>query len=441
MIRLAWRNLWRHKRRTWLTASAIAFSAMLLVFMITVQLGAYDMIIDTTLRVFNGHLQVQRAGYLDKPQMRATVPGAAALAERLRRATGLQAIAVRAQGFALAASSGRTYGVPVLGVEPAYEPKVSTLPHLIKTGRYLAADDAQEVVLGAALARNLKVKVGDELTLLGSGKDGSVAATVLPVVGIFDSGNPELDRNLVQMPLATFQDVFSMGDDAHAIVVSGESVETIPQTKAAVAAELAESAGATSLSRGPGAVQDAQMPRRPGMAGSGLDPTAGQPQLVVLDWEEIIPGVMQLIQTDMVQNWITYLALIIIVTLSIMNTFLMSVLERTREFGIMLALGATPLRLGLIVMLESALLTLLGLAIGIALGGGVAVYFHFEGFTFPGMRELYAQFGLPGVITPQLSFTTFTLGPAVILVFTLLAAAYPALRIRKLAPVEAMHAV
>ncbi len=406
VIRLAWRNLWRHKRRTWLTASAIAFSAMLLVFMITLQLGAYDMMIDTTVRVFHGHLQVQRAGYLDKPQMRATVPDAAALAERLRRATALQAIAVRAQGFALAASRDRTYGVPVLGVQPAYEPKVSTLPHLVKRGRYLAADDAQELVLGAALARNLRVTVGDELTLLGSGKDGSVAATVLPVVGIFDSGNPELDRNLVQMPLATFQDVFSMGEEAHAIVVSGESVEAIPRTKAAVAAEL-----------------------------------AGSPQLVVLDWEELMPGVKQLIQTDMVQNWITYLALILIVTLSIMNTFLMSVLERTREFGIMLALGATPMRLGLVIMLESALLTLIGLVIGIALGGAVAVYFHFTGFTFPGMQEIYAQFGLPGVITPQISFTTFTLGPAVILVFTLLAALYPALRIRKLEPVEAIHAL
>jgi ABC-type lipoprotein release transport system permease subunit len=404
-LRFAWRNLWRHKRRTWLTASAIAFSAALLVFMITLQLGAYDMMIDTTVRVFTGHLQVQRAGYLGKPQMHATVPGAAALAEHLRQATGLSAVAVRAQGFALAASRSRTYGVPVLGVQPAYEAKVSTLPHLIKSGRYLAALDAPEVVLGAALARNLKVQVGDELTLLGSGKDGSVAATIATIVGIFDSGSPELDRNLVQMPLATFQEVFSMGDDAHAIVVSGESVDAIPQTKAALAAAL-----------------------------------AADPRLVVLDWEEIIPGVKQLIQTDMVQNWITYLALIFIVTLSIMNTFLMSVLERTREFGIMLALGATPLRLGLIVMLESALLTIVGLAIGIALGGGVAVYFHVAGFTFPGMKEIYAQFGLPGVITPQLSFTTFTLGPAVILVFTLLAALYPALRIRKFAPVEAMHA-
>jgi ABC-type lipoprotein release transport system permease subunit len=406
LLRLAWRNLWRHKRRTWLTASALAFSAMLLVFMITLQLGAYDMMIDVSLRVFTGQMQVQRAGYHDKPQMRTTVPEATKLAERLRAATGLAAIAARAQGFALASSASRSYGVPVIGVEPAHEPRVSTLPGLVKEGRYLSGPAANEAVLGARLARNLQVKVGDELTLLGSAKDGSVAATVVPVVGIFESGNPELDRHIVQLPLAAFQEVFGMGGDGHAIVVSGPDYERIAATKAAVRAQLGE-----------------------------------QPGLVVLDWEELLPGVKQLIQTDRVQNWIVYIALIVIVTLSIMNTFLMSVLERTREFGIMLALGVSPLRIGMTVMLESLLLTLLGLAIGVALGGGIAVYFYFEGFTFPGMAEIYAQFGLPGVITPKLSLETFTLGPAVILVFTLAAALYPALRIRRLQPVEAMHAL
>jgi putative ABC transport system permease protein len=200
--------------------------------------------------------------------------------------------------------------------------------------------------------------------------------------------------------------VFAMGDDAHAIVISGPDYQSTPQTKARVAAQIAD---------------------RPG--------------LVVLDWEELLPGIKQLIQTDMVSNWITYIALILIVTLSIMNTFLMSVLERTREFGIMLALGITPLRLGTMVLLESAFLTLLGLGIGVALGGGIAVYLHFEGFSFPGMKELYGQYGLPGVIHPKLSFTSFALGPAVIFAFTLVAALYPALRIRKLQPVEAIHAV
>src|SRR5512135_2802727 len=97
LLRLAWRNLWRQKRRTWLTASAIAFATMLLVFMISVQLGAYDMFIDVSLRVFTSQMQVQREGYREKPQMRSTVPNAVQLAAQLRKATGLDTIATRAQ--------------------------------------------------------------------------------------------------------------------------------------------------------------------------------------------------------------------------------------------------------------------------------------------------------------------------------------------------------
>lgn len=411
LLRLAWRNLWRQARRTWLTASAIAFSSMLLVFMISLQLGAYDMFVDNALRVFTGQMQIQRAGYRDRPQMRLSIPQARALAAELRRATGIEAIATRAQGFALAATAARSYGVSVIGVEPAYEPRLSTLPRLIRAGRYLSAVNAQEAVVGARLARNLRLAVGDELTLLGSGRDGSVAATVLPVVGIFESGNPELDRSLVQIPLATFQEVFSMGEEAHVIAVSGPSLEAMADTYRRVAAALPAAAAA-----------------------------AARGDLVLLDWEQLLPGFKQLIQADMVQNWFTYIVLIVVVTFSILNTFLMSVLERTREFGIMLALGATPLKIGGLVLLESVLLTALGLAIGVGAGAAIAGYFYFEGFTFPGLKEIHAQFGLPGVITPKISFVTLTLGPAVIFAFTVTAALYPALFIRRLRPVEAMHA-
>jgi putative ABC transport system permease protein len=405
-LRMAWRNLWRHRRRTWLTASAIAFSALLLVFMITLQLGAYDMMIDTSLRVFTGQMQIQREGYLDKPRMRTSIPEARTLAERLRAQSPGATFAVRAQGFALASSGTRTYGVPVVGVEPAQEPRVSTIPTLIREGRYLSSIDAQEVVLGAALARNLRVAVGQELTLLGNGRDGSVAATVLLIIGIFDSGNPELDRHMVQIPLGTFQGSFSMGDHAHAVVVAGLPLESLPREALRLGALLPAEAG-----------------------------------LVVLDWNRLLPGIKEAIQADMVQNWFTYIVLIVVVTFSILNTFLMAVLERTREFGIMLALGASPFRIGSLVLLESVLLTLVGLVIGVAAGGGVAVYFYYAGFTCPGMAELYGQFGLPGVITPKISFTTLFLGPAVIFCFTVAAALYPALRIRRLQPVEAMHAV
>ena len=408
VLRLAWRNLWRNKRRTWLTASAIAFITVLMVFLITLQLGSYDLMVDSSLRIFTGQMQVQREGYLDKPQIRTIIPDAQTLAQRLRQNPALSGvgIAVRAQSFALAASGTRSFGVQVVGTEPDFETRVSTIPGLIKSGRYLSADSVQEAVLGAALAKNLHIKVGDELTLLGSALDGSVAATIVPVVGIFESGMRDLDRVLVEMPLRTFQDTFGMGQGAHAIILLAPDIKQLPLLQRE---------------------DDRQLP--------------ATPKLVALDWERLIPGLKQLIQADWTTGWFTYIALIVVVTFSILNTFIMSVLERTREFGIMLALGATPLRIGTLVFIETALLALIGLLIGLGIGVLVAATLSVYGFTYPGLKELMGEYGLPGLIYPKLSATSILLGPAVILVFILLAALYPALRIRKLQPVEAIHAV
>ncbi len=408
VLRLAWRNLWRHKRRTWLTASAIAFVTVLMVFLITLQLGSYNLMVDSSLRIFTGQLQVQREGYLDKPQIRTIIPDALTLAQRLRQNPALDGvgIVVRAQSFALAASGTRSFGVQVVGTEPEFEGRVSTIPGLIKAGRYLSTASAQEAVLGAALAKNLQIKVGDELTLLGSALDGSVAATIVPVVGIFESGMRDLDRVLVEMPLRTFQDVFGMGEGAHAIALLAPDIKQLPLLQREV---------------------DRQLP--------------ATSRLVALDWERLIPGLKQLIQADWTTAWFTYIALIVVVTFSILNTFIMSVLERTREFGIMLALGATPLRIGTLVFIETALLALIGLLIGLAIGILIAATLSKVGFTYPGLEELMGQYGLPGMIYPKLSATSILLGPAVILTFILIAALYPALRIRKLQPVEAIHAV
>jgi len=408
VLRLAWRNLWRHSRRTWLTASAIAFVTALMVFLITLQLGSYDLMIDSSLRLFTGQMQVQREGYLDKPQIRKVIPEAADLAQHLRHIPSLAqiGIAVRAQAFALASSGTRSYGVQVVGVQPEYEPRVSTLPHLIKTGRYFSGIATQEAVMGAALARNLNVQVGGELTLLGSARDGSVAATIVRVVGLFDSGMRELDRHVVQLPLRTFQDLFGLDHAAHAIVFVAPELKQLPPLERDVAAML----------------------------------PAGE-DLVVLDWERLVPGLKQLIQADWTTGWFSYLALIVVVTFSILNTFIMSVLERTREFGTMLALGTTPLRIGTMVVFESLFLTLLGIVIGVGIGVLVALYLSVHGFTYPGLKELMGQYGLPGLIYPKLSFVSVGLGPAVILACILVTSLYPAMRIRKLNAVEAMHAV
>ena len=409
VFHLAWRNLWRNRRRTWLTAAAITFSTVLLVGWIPIQFGTYDIMINASLRVFPGHAQIQRPGYQGKPKIRNAIDNAEQLAQSLRDSNGLyKGISVRALGFALFSSGTRSYGAQVVGVQPKFEGDTSSIPGLVKEGRFLSSIDAQELVLGSALARNLKIKVGDEVTLLGGGKDGSVAAAILPVVGIFESGSNEFDRYFAEIPLHTFQDIFSMGRSAHTITIVGKSVEDQSQLLAAL-----------------------------------NNAVRSRDDVVVLGWEELLPGMKEAIQVDKTSGFIFYGILIAIVVFSILNTFLMSVLERTREFGLMLALGARPKRIASLVILESAMLTLLGLVMGMVIGTALVYWAHVVGIHYPGVEEIAKQFNLPELsrIYPQMKTINFLLGPISIFISTNIAALIPVLRVRKLEPVEAMRTI
>jgi ABC-type lipoprotein release transport system permease subunit len=402
VLRLAWRNLWRHARRTWLTIGAMVFSNTLLVFMISFQFSMYELMIDNSLRVFTGHMQVQAPGYNDDQKMRQVVPGVQDLAEQLRNDLDSNTIAARGWAFGLASSEARSYGVGIYGVEPEFEGRVSNVPGLIEEGRFLEEIDAMEIVIGAVLARNLRVGVGDELTLLGSGLDGSFAAVVVVVVGIFESGVKEVDRNIAEMPLGTFQDVFYMNGSGHQVVLQAPTLDDAPVLQRQVAAGL------------------------PG-------------DLVVLDWTVLQPGLKQAIQADMSSAFFMYGILVILVAFSVLNTQLMSVLERTHEFGVVMALGMKPGRLGRLVMLETALMGLLGFLLGSAAGALLTYWLSVNGLSYPGMEEMAANFNLPGRVYPQVSLTKTVFGPAVVFLFTLLAAVYPAWRLRRLHPVEAMR--
>ncbi|MDJ0710861.1 MAG: ABC transporter permease [Woeseiaceae bacterium] len=404
VLRLAWRNLWRHSRRTWLTIGAMVFSNMLLVFMISLQFGMYGLMIDNSLKVFTGHMQVQAPGYNDDQKMRQVVPDVVELATSLRDALGSDEIAARGWAFGLASSAERSYGVGIYGVEPGFEPIVSNIPGLVTEGRFFDDTNAQEIVLGAILARNLRASVGDEITLLGSGVDGSFAAAVVTVVGIFDSGVPDLDRNIAEMPLGAFQDVFYMNGAGHQVVLFADSLPGVAALRDQV---------------------------------EGLLPADAD--LVVHDWDILQPGLKQAIQADISSAFFMYAILVILVAFSVLNTQLMSVLERTREFGIVMALGLRAGRLGRLVMLETSLMGLIGMILGAIVGALATSWFTANGLSIPGMEEMAAQFNLPARIFPRVSLLTMFLGPMVVFVFTLMAAAYPALRLHRTQIVEAMR--
>ena len=162
--------------------------------------------------------------------------------------------------------------------------------------------------------------------------------------------------------------------------------------------------------------------------------------LVIHDWDALLPGLKQAIQADLASAWFMYAVLIVLVAFSVLNTQLMSVLERTKEFGIVMSLGVTPGRLGRMVMLESALMGALGMLLGVLLGGALVLWLNQHGFSYPGLEEMAGKFNLPGRIYPQVSAIGLLLGPLLVLVSSVAASLYPALRLHWLEPVAAMRA-
>lgn len=402
---LAWRNVWRNPRRSVLTMLAVVFAAALLVFMLSFQFGAYEDMINASVRLNTGHLQVLAPGYNDKPEIRRVLANPGPILERVRRSSGVAGASARSEAFVLAAGPTRTRGAMVIGVDPAAEGAVSTLPEQIRSGRYLKTGDTGAAVVGALLAKRLRVAVGGDITLLGQGRDGSVAATVARVVGIYRTGIDELDRTTLQITLSDFDAVFSMRGAVHRVVITATDL-----------------AAARTLER---TLRAAKLP--------------GSPD--VLGWEDLMPGLKQSIELDLVSGLIMYLILIVVVAFSILNTFFMAIFERTREFGVMMAIGTRPGRLVKLMLMESMAMTLVGIVSGMALGAALTVFFSHYGIGLGESADLLTQYGISNRLYPRLSWVSLVTGPGIVLIITAVTALIPALKIPRLKPVAAMRAV
>ncbi len=399
---LAWRNIWRQPTRTTLSVLGMALTSMLLVFMASFQLATYDTMKSSMLQIADGFGQFQIAGYKDDPEMDMVIADPGALLADLAAVSDVTMATARGNGFGLLANGERTFAAAILGIDPAREPEVSTLSGLIDRGRELTPADSDAIVLGDGLARNLRLDLGDRVTLLGSGRDGSVAADVLEVVGIFKSKVPELDRTFAQMPLARFDEAFLMDGGVHAVAVTGEAFPDVLRAEP----ELRE--------------------------------IAARHGVVYLKWNELRPDVEEAIVADLLTAVIMYITLVVVVVFITLNTLYMSVLERTREFGMLLAVGMKRSRIGRMVWMEMIFLALFGNGVGILLGIAITFWVQQVGVGIEGLDGIFESWGLPSRFYPAMTPLRVLMGPMAIVISIVILGVIPYRRVMGLEPVKAM---
>ena len=399
---VAWRNLWRNRRRTWLMAGGIGFAGWMLIFAQSLQEGTFDMMIDNGARMMTGHVQVQHPDYGDNPRLENVLRGAPHLRAAIENLPGVDSAALRGQSMALVSADERSFAAQVLGVEADREQDWSTLPAAVRDGRYLGGPG--EAFIGSVLARNLGVAAGEEIVLLSTAKEGGVAALVAEVAGIFETGVVAVDRSVVQIPLADFQEAWNLApDEAHGLVIVADGVR-----------------GSLRLADGVA-----------GIAGDWK----------TLNWKELMPDVEQFVRLKEIGTWLFFLIIAVIVTFSIVNAFMMTIFERTPEFGMLKAIGMRPGQILVGLQIEAAWLWALGMVVAMVASLAMIVPMTATGMPLPAdADEVLALMQMPDRMYPRFSRTAAVAAAITMFAGTQLALLVPAVRLWRLRCVEALRA-
>jgi ABC-type lipoprotein release transport system permease subunit len=414
IVQLALRNLRRHMRRTLLTAAAIVIGGGLMMFSLTLGDGTHESWIDSGVRMGSGHITVEHPEFRVSRKIDDRLSGEAreaaeeALGEaRIREiVTG---VSPRVVTYGLASSPAGARPVRIVAADPLLEADFSTLDDQTLTGRYLEAGDRLAAYVGSGLVEALDLEIGSRCVLTAQDVDGEIVGQLVRIVGVFRSGVPEVDQSLIHIPLETAAEWLGSGNDVTNIAVLVRDSDSVAEVTEQLRDSLAD-----LIARG---------------------------TISVMSWREAMPELNAAVAIDDFGNYLIYGILFIIIGFSIVNTVLMSVLHRNREFGVLQALGFTPGQTGALILAEGIVLTGISSVVGIGLGIFVTWYFWGDGLDFSSLMNEDITFS--GVILDPVIIPRFRVARVVqALAFTLTiggaASIYPALRAAKIDVTEAM---
>jgi ABC-type lipoprotein release transport system permease subunit len=398
-LKLAWRNIWRNSRRTLITQFALIVALSLMIACSGLTWGLVKQMERNATLLGPGELQIHRPGYLDDRSIYRVIDHPHTLIATLEQ-SGVKA-ASRLHGFGLVSHGENSSGTQVLGIDPVKETTVTEFhKHLVK-GSFL--QQAKDVLLGKKIAVTLDAVIGDELVIVTQAADGSIGNDLYRVAGILKGISEEIDRSTVMMSLADFRSLFSLHDVATEIALRrNDATEDLTLIRNRIKLAV--------------------------------------PDQEVKTWKEIFPAVSDMLELTDASIYILLTIIYLAGSLIMLNTMLMSVFERIKELGIMMAIGFRPMQVLLLIFLETFFLTLCGALMGLACGVSLSLYLTYYGLDLTSITEGFSFVGIAA--EPHwFAVTTFnTVCPPFIFLFvlSLLAVIYPAIKASLLKPVDAL---
>jgi len=402
---IAFRSMFRHPKRSMLTAGATAFGLAAYWFLYAFTDGFFEQMIENSTGQLSGHIQISAPEFRQDYSPRLRIEQSGALAEQLMDYPEVEAFAPRVIVKGMLASARKSWPVELSGIEPDQEKQVTTLFKHISAGQYVSTRAMDGIVIGTKMAAELGVELGDKVVFTSQQANGELASSAYSIGGIFDTGSEVFDGGYAFINFASLHSLLAFEKDEVSVFALRLKSRSISE------------AFAHSLNQE--------------LLGSNL---------LVQPWEEVMPIVVQMVDMTKIDFYLILIVVFIVVAMGVMNTMLMSVLERTREFGVMMALGTQGNQVIRLVLYESIVLGAAGMLVGAVLGGLITAYYANAGIDLSSLSQSMQTIpGMTEIIYPVLIFDHIWLPSLLLFVCGIVVSVYPAIKASKLNPVEAIR--
>ena len=401
LVKIAWRNIWRNKRRSIITISAIVIAVFLAIIMRSMQLGMYDNMIQNIVGSYSGHIQIHSNGYWEEQTIDNAFTYNDSLIEKIEANKVVDHTTKRIQSGCLSSFKDLSKFVFVNGIEPKKEQLMTDWNKRLVEGKLLTLN-SNSVNIGKGIAKYYDLKVGDTLIFVGQGYHGMQAVGAFPVCGIIDMKNPNLNNVSVFMSLPTAQDFLSANDLMTHLIINKKEYSDEQNIVSSLSKSLNE-------------------------------------EYEIMTWQEMMPEIQQVIKADSAGGLVMIFILYMIITFGIFGTVLMMTQERKYEFGVVVSIGMKKIKLMISMVYETIFLTSIGVLIGVFLSRPLVLYFYNNPLEFPSdQAEVMENQGFENIIPFMSSYDIPITHGLIIFFISLFICIYPIITIYKLNPVKAM---